>query len=357
MFHAVIMAGGTGTRFWPASRAARPKQLIRLSGERTLIQATVERLEGVVPRENIWIVTSRSHAAALSAQVPEVPAENVIIEPCGRNTAPCTALAALHIAWRDPAAEMICMPADHVVSDAQAWRDLLLAASALLKTPGRILVFGIPPTRPETGFGYVRFGPQIEECNGIPVHEVEGFTEKPELDRARALIEAGNCYWNSGLAAWSAETFLDAVRTHLPELSRGLEPVRPVIGTDSYDEVLTRVYPDLPSVSLDYGILEKVPSILGLPASMGWSDVGSWSALPEVLQAHEDSSVSLGDSLRQDSSGCVIYSPDHLVATVGVQDLIIVATDDAVLVCHKDRAQDVKKVVEELRRRGRTDLL
>ncbi|MBI4868725.1 MAG: mannose-1-phosphate guanylyltransferase [Candidatus Wallbacteria bacterium] len=352
MFYAVVMAGGSGTRFWPASRAAFPKQLISLTGRTSLLQATVQRLEGVLPSENVYIVTSESHSQALRGQVPQIPEENILVEPVGRNTAPCVGLAALHIRRREPEAAMICLPADHVVKDVAAWKELLRAAHQQVRARGRVVTFGIPPTRPETGFGYIRFGPQIATEGTLPVHSVEAFTEKPNLETAKAFLQAGNCYWNSGLVAWRADTCLDLTRRHLPTIMDGLEDIDRALGTPRYAQSLAQVYPRLPGISLDYGILEKTEGIAGIPASMGWSDVGSWSALPEVLPADDTGNVAVGTHVGIDTRDCVTYAPGRMLATIGVSDLIVVATGDAVLVCHKDRAQDVKRLVERLDKEG-----
>ncbi|MBI3890893.1 MAG: mannose-1-phosphate guanylyltransferase [Candidatus Wallbacteria bacterium] len=352
MFYAVIMAGGSGTRFWPASRAAFPKQLISLAGRTSLLQSTVQRLEGVVPAENVYIVTSESHSQALRGQVPEIPEENILVEPVGRNTAPCVGLAALQIRRREPEAAMICMPADHVVNDTTAWKELLRVAHRLVRERGRVVTFGIPPTRPETAFGYIRFGGQLQSAGPVPIHRVEAFTEKPDLETARAFLQSGNCFWNSGLVAWRVDTCLDLMQRHLPAVRERLEELDLAMGSGRYPHALAQIYPRLPSVSLDYGILEHAEDILGIPADIGWSDVGSWSALPEVLPADESGNVSVGIFLGIDTADCVAYAPGRLVATIGIRDLIVVATGDALLVCHKDRAQDVKRLVDRLEKDG-----
>ncbi len=350
MHHAVIMAGGSGTRFWPASRAAHPKQLLSLGGGGSLLQETVRRLDNLISRERVWIVTSGAHSESLRQQVPELPAANILVEPCGRNTAPCVGLAALHIRRREPEAVLVCMPADHIIQELPAWQRLMRVALETASERGRVAIFGIPPTRPETGFGYVKFD-DLQDAAGR--HRVERFTEKPARERAEAFLAEGHWYWNSGIVAWRADTFLDLCREHLPELMDLLDELDASLETPAYGDTLARLYPRMPSVSFDFGILEKAAQLVGLPAAMGWSDVGSWSALPEVLPADEAGNVSLGEFLALEARGCIAYAPGKLVAAVGVEDLVVVDTPDAVLICHKDRAQDVKHVVERLTREGR----
>jgi mannose-1-phosphate guanylyltransferase len=354
MHHAVIMAGGSGTRFWPASRAAHPKQLLSLGGGGSLLQETVRRLDTLIPDEQVWIVTSGAHSESLRSQVPQLPPANLLVEPCGRNTAPCVGLAALHIRRREPEAILVCMPADHIIQDTRAWQRLIGVALETAAERGRTVTFGIPPTRPETGFGYVKFDAEQDPAGR---HRVQRFTEKPDRERAEAFLAEGNWYWNSGIVAWRADTFLDLCRRHLPELMDVLDELDASLGTPAYPETLERLYPRMPSVSFDLGILEKAEGLVGLPAAMGWSDVGSWSALPEVLAADASGNVSLGEFLALDAQGCIAYAPGKLVAAVGVADLVVVDTPDAILICPKDRAQDVKHVVERLIREGRSRYL
>lgn len=357
MYYAVIMAGGSGTRFWPVSRRSFPKQLIRLTGRRSLLQDTVDRFSPLIPPEKILIVTSETHVDPLRGQVPQIPEENILVEPVGRNTAPCIGLAAMHIRKREPEARFVAVPADHVITDRDTWHQLLRIAFEVAATPGRVLTFGIPPTHPETGFGYIRFGESVASCRDRPVHRVTEFIEKPDASLARQLVESGDCYWNSGVCAARAATMLDLIQLHLPEVMTHLEAIGDTLDTPQYESSLQTLYPHIPSISIDHGILEKAERVVSVPANMGWSDVGSWSALPEVLPGDDCGTVAVGEHVSIDAWNCVTYGEGKLIATVGVEDLIVVAAGDTVLVCHKDRAQDVRGVVDELERRGHIDWL
>jgi mannose-1-phosphate guanylyltransferase len=351
----VILAGGSGTRFWPLSRVALPKQLISITGDRTMLQRTVERVLPLKP-ERILIVTNHLQAAETSRQMQQydgVPID-VIPEPVGRNTAPAIGLAAALIAARDPSAVMAVLPADHFIKNEQALRDTL-AFSAQAASTGVLVTLGIMPSRPETGYGYIEADMAI---GGVAPFPVKRFVEKPPLAEALRYLEEGTFFWNSGMFIWRADTILEEMNTHMPALARKLSVLTAVDG-ELLTEQIAALYEDVESVSIDYGVMEKSARVLMVPVEMGWSDVGSWSALPEVVEANQQGTVCINAAghIAVDSSDCLIYADQRMVATVGVRNLVIVSTPDALLVCDRERCQDVKKVVEQLAATGETAYL
>ena len=355
----VILAGGSGTRFWPVSRTARPKQLISISGDRTMLQRTVERVLPLKPKR-ILIVTNVLQAEESIRQVAtyrDVPID-VVAEPLARNTAPAIGLAATIIASHDPNGIMVVLPADHFIRDEEALRETLLACRGPARN-GYLVTLGIMPTRPETGYGYIEADMELRGAGPFPVRR---FVEKPPLDKALHYLEQGNFFWNSGMFIWRCDTILDEMARYMTELSA-------LIGTITFSgdvweladlrPQIEAVYGQTDSISIDYGVMERSDRVQVVPVEMGWSDVGSWSALPEVA-AMDDSGmvvVNTPNNIAIDASDCLVYGGGSLVALVGVSGLIVVSTPDAVLVCDRERAQDVKKVVEELTRAGRTEYL
>ena len=334
--YAVIMAGGTGTRFWPRSRRGLPKQLLPVLGRRSLLQTTCARLRGLVPPSRILVVTRREQAATVRRQLPALPRANVLAEPRGRNTAPCLALAALEITARDPAATFVTLPADHTIGDAAGFRATLLEAFAWAGAGGEAVTLGIRPTGPETGYGYVRVGARV----GGRAHRVRAFVEKPGPARARRFVAAGDYLWNSGIFVWRATTALDLLERLLPDVLGPLRRAR------RRPAALARAYARLPAVSIDVGLMERAPRVLVVRATFPWSDVGTWAALTAL-----GGRAGGGPVVAVDARRCLVASPARLVALVGVDDLIVVDTPDALLVCRRERAQDVRLVVRELERR------
>jgi len=334
------MAGGVGTRFWPRSRRGRPKQLLPVLGRQSLLQMTVARLRGVVPPSRVLVVTARDQAAAVRRQLPGVPAANVLAEPVGRNTAPCLALAALEIGRRDPNATFVCLPADHAVRDVRTFRSLLAEAFTHAAAGSAVVTIGVQPTGPETGYGYIRVGRRL----GGRTCRVRAFVEKPTVARARRFVRAGGYLWNAGIFLWSVPTALALLDELLPEV---IGPIRRATARPRRERgaALMRAYRRIKSVSIDVGLAERAPEVRVVHGSFGWSDVGTWTALA-ALGAEPGNPV-----VPVDASGYVVFNPDRLVALVGVDDLIVVDTPDALLICHRDRAQDVREVVRELERR------
>jgi mannose-1-phosphate guanylyltransferase len=342
------MAGGSGTRFWPRSRHRTPKQLLTILGTRTMLAETVARLTPPISRDRIFVVTAATHADAVRAALPQLGASRILVEPEGRNTAAAIALAALRLLSRDSKAVMAVLPADHMIGDRKAFgRDLALALDTAEET-GALVTIGIRPTYPETGYGYIRARAPLPGSRGR-VSWVDAFIEKPNRVRARALLARGGVRWNAGIFAWRADVIVDALRTHAPTI---LEPLEAALAKRS-QTALRRAYARLPSISIDNAVLERADRVAMVEARFPWSDVGSWAAVePLWRSANNGHNAVRGRVVPVDSRGCVVDSPERLVALLGVEGLIVVDTPDAVLVCRKDRAQDVRLVVAELRRLG-----
>ena len=359
--HAVILAGGRGTRFWPRSRTRTPKQLLNIVGEQTMIQQTVSRLSPLYPASRVWVVTNDEQAAEVRRQLPPVPARHILAEPVGRNTAAAIGLAAVHLLHAaSPDALMAVLPADHVITQAERYRRIVRAALevAARPQPGPLVCLGIPPTRPDTGFGYIESARssagRIGRVRGQSVLAVRRFTEKPPLPTARRYVASGRYLWNAGMFFWRVSTFLALLERLLPKTHAALLRLADTIGTPRYGAALRRIYPQLENISVDYAILEPASRdprrspVLVLPAAIGWSDIGSWAAVYELLAAKAGENVSAGRLLALDASGNFLWSPHKLIAAVGIRDLVVVETDDALLICPRDRAQDVGRVVKEL---------
>ena len=354
---AVIMAGGKGSRFWPRSREKMPKHLLDIQRERTIIRETVDRIRPLVPPERTLIVTGRSHAAELIRQLPEIPAENILIEPVGRNTAPCIGLAALHIQKRVPDAVMLVLPSDHRIGDEITFRRVLDAAGKVAAEGNSLVTIGIRPTGPETGYGYIEQGDPFPVGGDGEIRRVRSIREKPPLEQAREFLRQGRFLWNSGMFVWKASTILGAIERFLPELHAGLLQIREALGTEREEEIVGEVYSAQKAVSIDYGVMEKAEDVLVVPGDFGWSDLGSWDALWEVSGKDENGNAVRGSFIGIDAGNSLVHSPGKLVALVGVRDLLVVETDDALLICRRGRSQDVRKVVEALEKDNRKEYL
>jgi mannose-1-phosphate guanylyltransferase len=351
---AVLLAGGRGTRFWPRSRTRTPKQLLDITSARTMLQETVARLAPLFPARNFWVVTNREQAAAVRRELPRVPRENILSEPSGHNTAAAIGLAAVHLAREHGDALMAVLPSDHHITDAARYRRLVSAALSVARRPGNLVMLGIPPTRPETGFGYIERGKIVARRGREPVHVVRRFTEKPALPVARRYVASRRFLWNAGMFFWRVSTFLDNLKKYLPATHDALTDFAKTIGTRRCAAALAQMYRRLESISVDYAIMEPATRsrggrrVLVLPAEVGWSDIGSWAAVYELLAARPGVNVSAGKFVALDASGNYFWSPRKFIAAVGVQDLVLVETADALLVCARERAQDVAKVVKWL---------
>ncbi len=358
--YAVVMAGGSGTRFWPLSRQRRPKQFLKLAGEAPLLAATVARLPPLATADTTYVVCGPVHAPAVRRMLPELPPDHVLVEPCARNTAPCVGLAALHVARRDPRGVMAVLPADHHIARPAAFR-AALAAAARVARGGSLVTIGIRPDRPETGYGYVRIGAALDGAAGrgkLRAHRVERFVEKPDRETAARYVADGGYLWNSGIFAFRADVILDEIRRAMPDLAAALDRIAPALGTSRAGRVLKRVFPECPSISIDYGVMEKSDRIAVVRGDFGWSDVGSFAALSDVRAQDAHGNVAEGEALiLEGRNNVVLAQPGRPLAVVGLDDVIAVDAGDAVLVCRRDRAQDVRKAVDELKRRGRSELL
>jgi mannose-1-phosphate guanylyltransferase len=354
MLHAIIMAGGSGTRFWPRSRRDRPKQLLRLAGESTMLQQTVARVEHLVPPERVFIITGADQADATRAQLPELPARNVVAEPSPRDTAPCIALAAGIVASKDPSGMMIVMPADHVIEPVEAFRTSIRAAAGVVDDdPTALVTFGITPTRPETGYGYIERGELLESRLGIPVYRVLQFREKPDRSTAERFLSAGNFLWNSGIFAWRARTILDEIREHQPRLGEGFSPILDAIGTPDEPEALARYFPQLDRVPIDKAVMEHARNVRMLEVPYDWNDVGDWRAVSTLLERDAAGNAIQGHVVARDTRDSIIISDDGgIVATLGIDDLVVVHSGKATLVARKDRLDELKALVESLAEAG-----
>jgi mannose-1-phosphate guanylyltransferase len=355
---AVVLAGGVGERFWPSSRRLRPKQLLDLTGRGSMLRLTLDRLDGLARGEDTFVMTFAQQRDAVLAEIDgRVPAANVIGEPDIRNTAPSIGLAAA-VAYRARGDEpMIVLPADHLVEPVARFRAHVEAGLRFLATEaGSLLTFGIVPTRPETGYGYIRPGAERWRDPPHVVHAATAFLEKPSPERAHELIAQG-CLWNSGMFMWRTGAIRDGIARHVPELAAVLARIEASVGTSNFESVLKREYPQAPSVSIDYGILEKADNVVVMRADFAWNDVGSWEFIRDVGVLDADSNVMLGAHIAIDAKDNTVVAPGRLVGLIGVEGLVIVDGGDAILVCRRDRVQDIKKIVAELKRRGREDLV
>ena len=351
----VIMAGGWGTRLWPQSRRHKPKHLLRLVGDKTMLEITVERISGVIDPKNILVVTLAEQAHAVRELLPLIPPGNIIAEPVGRNTAPCIGLAAIVVRERWPDATMAVMPADHVVADRDRFEQVIrLAARQLEARPESLIAVGVTPKRPSTGFGYIEKARRCDdlEMEGLGLFEVSKFVEKPPLADARRMLADGGFLWNAGIYFWRAETVLREIALHLPELGSALESLRPGLGKDDFDRRLAEIYAEMKPISIDFGVMQNARSVLVIEADISWNDVGSWASLASIWQSDETGCASNCEFISIGSNRCIAFSDKRLVAMVGVEDVVVVDSDDAVLICKRDRAEEVRTVVEELRRRG-----
>ncbi|MBI3995392.1 MAG: mannose-1-phosphate guanylyltransferase/mannose-6-phosphate isomerase [Nitrospirae bacterium] len=363
--YAVILAGGSGSRFWPLSRELYPKQLLKLIGDETMLQRTLRCAEKAASSQNIYVVTHRRQSDAVRMQaavVTAMPSDRFIAEPLAKNTAAAVGLAAAILERRDPDAVMVVMPADHVILKSAAFGRAVRAAHRLAGE-GWLVTFGIKPVQPETGYGYIRRGESLRAPSGKKNpggYRVGGFTEKPNLQTAKRYLADGRFYWNSGIFVWKASAILEAIKNHQPRLHRGLIAIQQALGTPEEEKTIEEVYDQLDSVSIDYGVLERLPKnrslrrtgLAVLPVDMGWSDVGSWTAIEQISRTDSMGNVMVGNVIDLDSRNSILYADKRLVATIGLEDLVVVDTEDATLVCHKNRAQDVRKVVEALRKRN-----
>jgi len=353
---ALIMAGGSGTRLWPRSRKTQPKQLLDLGSGRTMFQEACDRVGPLFGDGGIFVVASGEYVPMMRQQVPAIPAANYIVEPSGRGTAPCIGLAALYLRRADPEGVMCVLTADHYIEKVERFRQVL-GAAAHVAEDGHLVTLGITPGFPSTGFGYVQRGSSLGMVNDFEVFRVEKFTEKPDADTARRFCESGMYSWNSGMFVWRVSVILREFERLMPVLYAQLMEIDAAIGTPAERAVLERVWPRVEKQTIDYGIMERATDVAVIPVDIGWSDVGSWATLLDILPADEDGNVVNGQHLGVDTHGCLIYSPDRLVATLGLEGMIVVDAGDVLLVCPRQRAQDVRELVKRLQEGGGEEYL
>lgn len=357
MYYAVIMAGGSGTRLWPLSREKRPKQTLKLVGERTMFQQSVDRLAPLFPPERILVVTRIDYADLLQQQVPELPAENFILEPEGRGTAPAIGLAAIHLAKRDLEAVMAVQTADHYIADTICFREALVAAEELTRQ-GFLVTLGIQPVSPSTGYGYIQKSEPMEVSGEMKAYRVNRFVEKPTQEIALKMVTSKEYVWNSGMFVWRVEHILQAFACHMPAFYQQLLAIGKMWGSKQYQDSLQNIWATVPRQTIDYGIMEKTRNVAVLPVSIGWVDVGSWSSMDQLHTPDQQGNIWTGPHVDIDTrNSTVITDGSHMTATIGIDGLVIVDTPDALLVCAKDHEQEVREVIQRLKEAHSNDWL
>ncbi len=348
---ALIMAGGAGKRFWPKSRERHPKQLLKMLGDQTMIQNTIDRLRPLVPDEKIFVVATESQKDELKRQLPILLKKNILIEPKGKNTAACIGLAALFMERIDPEAVMAVFPADHLIASPEAFIKTLKVGAKVAAENESIVTLGIQPTYPATGYGYIQFNEELGKKDGVALLKVKTFAEKPNLATAESFVSSGDFLWNSGIFIWKVKTILHEIEEYLPHLYDGLMEIREALGTTQQDETIHRVYCQIKSISIDYGVMEHAKNVIVLKGKFDWQDLGSWNEVYKYFSKDENENVLIGDHLIKDSRGSYIDAPNKCVAMIGMDNMIVVDTDDAILICPRERAQEVQELVEMAKRK------
>lgn len=352
--YTVIMAGGVGSRFWPRSKEKKPKQLIRIVGENTMIQDTVKRLESFVANDHIYVVTNKIQKMRVKEQLPQLPEENIIDEPFGKNTAACIGLASILIKNKNPEAVIITLPADHLIKDDEQFRNCLRIATDFADKSKGLITIGITPNRPETGYGYIQYDEKEFDKN---IYKVLTFAEKPNLATAQRFLQSGDFLWNSGIFIWRVDVILEQIKKFLPDLANGLQNIEDTIGTNEFENQLVFVYGQLKSISIDYGIMEKADNVFLTKADFYWNDVGNWEAVYEISEKNDDGNAIVGDVYSERTFNSYIFSPRKFTAAIGVENLIIINTSQALLICHRNNAQEVREIVDYLKMNKRTELI
>lgn len=347
------MAGGSGTRFWPLSRKKTPKQLLKITGQDTMIKQTVDRIIDKISSENIYVVTTACLADSIKAELSQIPAKNIISEPFGRNTAACIGLAATIIFNRDADAVMAVMTADHIIEPPDLFLKALQCAEKLATETNALITFGIKPNEPSVNYGYIQRSEDMINLQDFQVYDVKCFTEKPDRATAEGFVQSGEYYWNSGIFVWSVSTILDNINTLMPELSQGLARIGKSIGTPDESNIIYNEYEKFDNISIDYGVMEKASNVRIIEADFKWDDVGSWLAIERLNNSDQDNNTILSKHCGIDTHGNIIIGDnEHLIATINVSDMIIVSTKDVTMVCNKNNAEDIKKLTDLLKERG-----
>lgn len=354
------MAGGVGSRFWPRSREKSPKQLLKIVEGETMIQSTVSRIESLIPPEQIFVVTNKLQKNGVVKQLPNIPQENIIVEPLGRNTAPCIGLAALFAKRIDPTGVMVVLPADHIIHNVKEFHHVLKNGIEVAANSSALITIGISPTRPETGYGYIQFDDENSSANPFykkNAFRVKTFAEKPTIEIANEFLRSGDFLWNSGMFIWRVDSILNEIQKSLPELYEQLLNIEESIGTSLFEKTLEEKYKIIRSISIDYGVMEKAKDVFVLAGKFGWNDVGSWEEVYQISPKNDDGNAITGNVISINSKNSYIYSQNKLIAAVGVENLIVIETNDSILICSRDKAQDVKEVVNYLKQKEMNDFL
>ena len=347
----VIMAGGSGKRFWPKSKEAKPKQFLPILDSKTMIQSTVERLIPLVDSDDIYYVLNYQQKDVLLEQISNIPDKNIILEPTGKNTAPCIGLAAIHLKQKNPDDVMIVLPADHFIKDEERFRESLLIAEKIAIEYDSLVTLGIKPDYPATGYGYIQCNEKIKEVSGVSIYKVKTFAEKPQYETAKQFLQSGDFLWNSGIFIWKVSTILKVIQNLLPELYSSMEKLETHINSNNYYTHLEKIYRQIRSFSIDYGVMEYAKNVSVLKCEFGWNDVGSWDEVYNLSPKDKNGNTIIENGLTMDCKNCYIDSDSDLIAVLGVDDLVVVKSENSILICKKDKTQDVKELVDKIKRK------
>lgn len=357
MLVALILAGGKGERFWPKSREKLPKQFLDLTGKGTLLQLTAKRINKIVDWERIYVIAGRDYVELIKEQLPEIPDDNILVEPEGRNTAPCIGLSAMYIQRNHPESVMVVLPSDHFIEDEEQYCKLVIAGARLANQGENLITLGIRPDRSETGYGYIQVGEPYDDFNGHRAHKVVRFMEKPDKETAEKYLKSGNYLWNSGIFIWKVSAIMEMFSRYMPSMYQKLDKINQAWGTMEERRVLEEEFGKMDKTSIDYGIMEKAESIFVFPGAFGWDDVGNWTALERVADVDFNKNVLKGKVITVNTKGCIIQGSDRVIATLGVQDLIVVDAGDVLLICPKAESQNVRQVIQRIREKGLEEYL
>jgi len=348
--YGIIMAGGSGMRFWPRSREGKSKQFLKILGKQSLLQSTLKRFKSFIPCDNIYVVTRKNQESEIEKHTVEIPLQNILYEPIGKNTAPCIGLAAITIQQNDPNAVVVVSPADHLIKKEDRFRKAIFAAVQLAEEKDGLVTIGISPDRPATGYGYIQIDGELDTINGVKTFKVRTFAEKPDLETAKRFLKSGDFFWNSGIFIFRIAVFLKALEEFLPSLYDGLMEIKKCIGKPNYNEVFQKVYQQIKSISIDYGVMEKAKNVYLVKGDFLWNDLGSWEQVYKLSPKDKNGNVVHGNVVYHDTKNSYISASDGMVAVLGLEDIVIVQDEGAILVCRRKNAEDVKQIVERLKR-------